>query len=233
MKVLIIIPTLNEEKNISNLVNKILSLYNYNILIIDDNSKDKTKNILKKFKSRFKRFDYLIRRNKKGIGSAHQDGILNAYKNNFDYCISMDADGTHDPKQIKQMIKLIKSKNISVINTSRFVNKKSLEDWPPLRKFLTIFRFHLVSSILGTKFDSSGGFRCYDLNLINKKIFKQTKNKNYFFLIEILYILEKKNYKIIDIPAKLKYRVDGLSKMNIYFVLEALLALVFLRYRSI
>ena len=131
------------------------------------------------------------------------------------------------------MIKLIKLKNIAVINTSRFVHKKSLEDWPSLRKFLTIFRFHLVSLILGTKFDSSGGFRCYDLNLINKKIFKKTQNKNYFFLIEILYILEKKNYKIIDIPAKLKYRVDGLSKMNIYFVLEALLALVFLRYRSI
>ena len=102
MKVLIIIPTLNEDKNISNLVKKILSLYNYNILIIDDNSKDKTINILKKFKSKFKRFDYLIRKNKKGIGSAHQDGILNAYKNNFDYCISMDADGTHDPKQIKK-----------------------------------------------------------------------------------------------------------------------------------
>lgn len=233
MRVLIIIPTLNEYKNILRLVNKILSLYNYNILIIDDDSKDQSISILKKLKSKFKRFDYIVRKNKKGIGSAHQDGILNAYKNNFDYCISMDADGTHNPKYIKQMIKLIRTKNCAVINTSRFKDKKSLEDWPIFRKLLTIFRYHLVNFILNTKFDSSGGFRCYNLKLINKNYFKKAQNKNYFFLIEILYILEKKKFKIIDIPTKLKYRVDGSSKMNIYFILESLMALLYLRFRSL
>ena len=233
MRVLIIIPTLNEDKNIHKLVKKIMSLYNYNILIIDDNSKDQSINILKKLKLKFKKFDFIVRKNKKGIGSAHLDGILNAYKNNFDYCITMDADGTHDPKHIKQMIRLIKSRRCAVINTSRFIEKKSLEDWPFFRKLLTIFRYYLVNFILSTKFDSSGGFRCYNLRLINKNLFKKAQNKNYFFLIEILYILEKGNFRIIDIPNKLKYRVDGSSKMNIYFVFESLLALLYLRFRSL
>ena len=233
MRVLIIIPTLNEAKNISRLVKKILTSYNYNILIIDDNSKDQSINILKKLKSKFKRLDFIVRKNKKGIGSAHQDGILKAYKNNFDYCISMDADGTHDPKYIKQMIKLIRSKSCAVINTSRFIDNESLKDWPFFRKLLTIFRYYLVNFILRTKFDSSGGFRCYNLRLINKNLFKKAQNKNYFFLIEILYILEKKKFKIIDIPTKLKYRIDGSSKMNIYFIFESLLALLYLRFRSL
>lgn len=232
MKVLIIIPTLNEEKNISKLINKLNSLYNYDILVIDDNSEDQTINILKKFKSKLKKFNFLVRKNKKGIGSAHLDGILYSYKKKYDYCITIDADGTHDPKKIKIMLDLASNKKYAIINTSRFIKKNSLSDWPFARRGLTILRYYIVSYFLGTKFDSSGGFRCYNLNLIKKNMFKKIKNKNYFFLIETLYVLEKKNYKIFDIPVTLVYRKAGNSKMNLYFILESLLALLTLRFRS-
>ena len=232
MKVLIIIPTLNEEKNIYKLIKRLLSLYHYDILVIDDNSKDKTIQILKKFKLKSKKFHFIVRKNKKGIGSAHLDGILYSYKKKYNYCITMDADGTHDPKKIEVMMNLVLYKKYAIINSSRFIKKKSLKDWPLIRKVITIFRYNLVRYILGTNYDSSGGFRCYNLNLINKNLFKKAKNKNYFFLIETLYILEKNKYNIFDIPVTLRYRTVGNSKMNLYYIFESLFALIALRFRS-
>ena len=126
---------------------------------------------------------------------------------------------------------LVLYKKYAIINSSRFI-KKSLKDWPLIRKVITIFRYNLVRYILGTNYDSSGGFRCYNLNVINKNLFKKAKNKNYFFLIETLYILEKNKYNIFDIPVTLRYRTVGNSKMNLYYIFESLFALIALRFRS-
>lgn len=112
MDTLVIIPTLNEEKNIFKIVTKILELYPYKVLVIDDNSKDKTIEILKKIKKSYKKFNFVVRKNAKGIGSAHLFGINYAYKNKFHCCITLDADGTHDPKHIREMISIIKKKHL-------------------------------------------------------------------------------------------------------------------------
>tara|TARA_B110001452_G_scaffold197651_1_gene167590 strand:+ start:2707 stop:3411 length:705 start_codon:yes stop_codon:yes gene_type:complete len=232
LKVLIIIPTLNESKNISRLIDKIYLIFNYHVLVIDDDSKDGTYKKLKLLKKKYKNFNYIIRKNQKGIGSAHLKGIDYAYKLNFNFCISMDADGTHDPKDISKMIKLSTNKKYDVINTSRFLNKKSLSDWPYIRKFITRLRFMLVKFFLNTLNDSSSGFRCYNIKNINSAIFKRVKNKEYFFLIEVLYILEKKGYKIFDIPIRLKYRIRGVSKMKLSHIFNSLIDLFFLSFRK-
>ena len=104
MKTLIIIPTLNEASNILILIKKIFSLYSYNVLVIDDNSTDGTIKKLEFLKRRYKKLKYIVRKKEKGIGSAHLKGIQYAYKFKYDFCISMDADGTHDPKEIKKML---------------------------------------------------------------------------------------------------------------------------------
>jgi len=232
VKTLIIIPTLNESKNIYNLVKKIFLLFNHYVLVIDDNSNDGTIKKLKLLKKNYKKFNYIIRKNEKGIGSAHLKGIYYAYKFNFDFCISMDADGTHDPKEIKKMLKLCIKNKYDVINTSRFLSKKSLSDWPYIRKFITKLRFILVKLFLKTQVDSSSAFRCYNLKNINSSLFKEIKNKEYFFLIEALYIIEKKGYKILDIPIKLKYRVKGKSKMKFSHIVNSLLELFLLSLRK-
>ncbi len=232
MKTLIIIPTLNEASNILILIKKIFSLYSYNVLVIDDNSTDGTIKKLEFLKRRYKKLKYIVRKKEKGIGSAHLKGIQYAYKFKYDFCISMDADGTHDPKEIKKMLILSKKNKYDVINTSRFLNKKSLSDWPAFRKLITKLRYFLVKIFLKTKIDSSSGFRCYNLKSINFNDLKKIKNKKYFFLIEILYILEKKGYKIIDIPTKLKFRVDGKSKMKVSDVINSLIELFLLNRRK-
>ena len=125
MKTLIIIPTLNEKDNIKKIFSKIKNLnYFLNILFVDDNSNDGTQEEILNLAQ--KKFVNYIFRKKRGIGSAHRDGIKWAIKKNFDFCVTIDADGAHNPSLILKMLKIIKKKpnNIHIVNTNRFLKKK-------------------------------------------------------------------------------------------------------------
>ena len=160
MKSCVIIPTLNEENNILKLYNKILKTKtNLDILFIDDNSSDNTRLIIQKLSKKNKKIKFIFRNNKKGIGSAHKDAIKYAYKKKYDLIITMDADGTHDPKYFKQMIK--KAYTNDYVITSRFKKKDLIKDWPIERKIITYLRHFLVKSFLGLSHDASGAYRCF------------------------------------------------------------------------
>lgn len=234
MKTLVIIPTLNEEKNIKKIVNKIIRVNKkFNILIIDDESTDNTISVIKENFRNNKKIKFVIRKKNKGLGSAHRDGLLYSYRNKYEYCITIDADGTHDPKKIKIMLNILnKNLNTQIVNTSRFVNSESLEDWPISRKLLTYIRFYMVKFLLNSKLDSSGGFRAYKLNKIKIKHLMKAKNNNYFFLIESLYYFEKLNYNIVDIPIKLKFRNADQSKMKLKHILDSFLSIVKLSFKK-
>ena len=234
MKSLIIIPTLNEKKNIHRITSKIFSLkknFLY-ILFVDDNSNDGSQDEILKLAKK-KNVNYLFRK-KRGLGSAHRDGILWALNNKFDNCITIDADGTHDPKLIIKMLKIMnrKLKILHIINTNRFLNKTSLNDWPVIRLLITKVRFILVKLFLRTNLDSSGGFRLYNLNLIDKEHFFLSKNNDYFYLIESLFYFEKLGYSIYEIPIKLKFRDYGSSKMKFYHVFESFIKLLQLSLKN-
>ena len=130
MKQLIVIPTYNEKPNITILIKKLIKLYKskFQILIIDDNSPDCTSAEVLKLKKKYKFIKLKSREKKLGIGSAHKYGIRYAIKNNFKILITMDADGTHNPKYIKKFLSLIKKYDL--ITTTRFSNKRSLKSWP-------------------------------------------------------------------------------------------------------
>ena len=235
-KTLVVIPTLNEEKNIKKIVHKIILLkkYSLNILFVDDNSSDSSQEEIINLKKKFKKIDYLFRKNKRGIGSAHKDGIKFAFKNKFNFCVTIDADGTHDPVTIIKMLDIIskKSNNLDIINTNRFLKNDSLSDWPFFRRYITLLRYILVKVLLKTNLDSSGGLRLYNLNTIKFKDFFLSKDKNYFYLIESLFYFEKLNYKIIEFPIYLKYRNYGSSKMRISHIFNSLLRLIKLSFKN-
>jgi dolichol-phosphate mannosyltransferase len=235
LKSLIIIPTLNERKNISIIASKIFSLKKnfLHILFVDDNSVDGSQSEILKL-SKKSNVNFLFRK-KRGLGSAHRDGILWAINNKFDYCITIDADGTHDPKLIIKMLKIMNNKFriLHIVNTNRFLNKTSLNDWPLIRLLITKIRFILVKIFLRTNLDSSGGFRLYNLNLIDKKHFFLSKNNDYFYLIESLFYFEKLGYRIHEIPIKLKFRDYGSSKMKFYHVFESFIKLLQLSIKKI
>ena len=231
MKKLIIIPTFNEGENISKLLDKIIKLkLSFEILIIDDNSIDKTREKIFFYSNKYKFIKYVLRKRKLGIGSAHKYGIKWALKNKFDLCITIDADLTHNPIYIKKMFSVLDLNNVAIINTSRFLQKDSLKSWPLIRILITKLRFLMVNLLLNTKLDSSGGFRLYNLRKIKKNHFFLSKNNSYFFLIESLYFFEKFNYIIKEIPVVLPFRLYGSSKMRIRDIFDSLLNLIKLKF---
>tara|TARA_B100001758_G_C18158830_1_gene478027 strand:+ start:49 stop:756 length:708 start_codon:yes stop_codon:yes gene_type:complete len=232
MKILIIIPVLNEEKNIRLIWSKIRKLKNIkkDILFIDDNSKDNTRLKITKLKKKNKNIFLLKRDSKKGIGSAHKIGIIWGYKKRYPIIITMDCDGTHDPVHIKKMLKLIKNQKYEMISTNRFLKKNSLSDWSFWRIFLTNLRHFLIKNILNIKYDSSGAFRCYNVKKIKLKDILMAKNNSYSFFWESIFFLSKK-YNIAEIPISLPGRVSGSSKMRLKDIIFALFYLIFIFFR--
>ena len=127
-KILLVIPTLNEFGNIQKIYKKIQNTNKkINILFIDDNSSDGSKEIIINLKKRNKKVNYVFREKKLGIGSAHKAGIKLAKKKNYRYVCTMDCDGTHHPKHIKKMLNKIKDSDLVISN--RFLKKNSMKGW--------------------------------------------------------------------------------------------------------
>lgn len=230
--ILLIIPTLNEFGNIQKIYNKVQKTdKKINLLFIDDNSTDGTRNIILDLSKKNKKVKYIFRKKKLGIGSAHKLGIKLAKKKNFRYACTMDCDGTHDPIHIKKMLKKIKDSDLVISN--RFLKKNSLKGWDIKRIIITNLRYYLIWILLGTKLDGSGGFRLYDLNKIKIDDILGLRDDNYNFFWQSAFLLEYKKYKISEIPINLPNRVIGSSKMRFSDILSGVFNLLkfFLKYR--
>ena len=222
---LLIIPTLNESKNITTLFKKIKKVdKKIDILFVDDNSKDGTKEEILNLKKKDKSVYFIFRPKKLGIGSAHKDGIKYAYKKKYKIILTMDADGTHNPKYIKNLLKF--SAKYDLVSTNRFKEKNSLIEWPIQRRFLTKIRYYLINILLNINYDSSGAFRCYNAKKIKLIDILSAKNDGYSFFWESLYLLNKKKYTIKEIPIFLPYRKVGSSKMTFKDIISSLLYLI-------
>ena len=223
-KILIIIPTLNENRNVTIIFDQIKKFQKKsNILFIDDNSTDGTKEEILHLRNRSKKVFYLFRKNKKGIGSAHKDGIKWAYNKKYRYICTMDCDGAHHPKDISKMLKKIEY--CDVVSTNRFLKKNSLVKWSLNRILITKMRYFLVRFLLGTKLDSSGAFRLYDSKKIKLKDILYAKDMHYNYFWESFFFLEKK-YLIKEISVTLPVRSLGKSKMNLNDIIFGLLYLI-------
>ena len=221
MKTCVIVPTLNEKNNVYKLIEKIRKTkIKLDVLFVDDNSNDGTQNEIKYLKRKFKFINYIFRKNKTGIGSAHKDGIKYCYVKKYDLIITMDSDGTHDPKYFNKLIRY--SKKFDYILTSRFKKNDLINDWPLIRKFITYTRHILVKLFLGMNYDASGAFRCFYTKKIKLRDILEAKNNEYAFFWEITYLLKKKGYNIYEIPVHLVFRKLGKSKMKIKHIIYSL-----------
>lgn len=227
----IIIPTLNEKGNILKIYFKIKECkIKTDILFIDDNSTDGSREEIKFLSKRYKNVKYLFRNSKKGIGSAHKEGIKYCYKKKYNTIITMDCDGTHDPKYVKKLI--FYSKKFDYISTNRFLSKNLLSDWPFQRLLITKIRHYLISLLLNISFDASGAYRCFKTEKIKLLDIMSAKNNDYAFFWEITYIIYKKNYSIYEIPVKLPYRKLGKSKMKLHHMYSSLFNLIKLYFSN-
>lgn len=221
MKIIVAIPTLNENKNIDILFSNLSKLnIKFDLLFIDDNSKDGTQKKIIELSKKNKNIKFLFRKKKLGVGSAHKVGIKLAYKEKYKILITMDADGTHDPKYIPQLIR--SSKNNPIVITNRFLSKNSIIDWPLSRRLLTKIRYHLINYLLNIHYDTSGAYRCYNLCIVKKKDLLAAKDNGYSFFWESIFLFHKKKYKIHEISVDLPYRKIGSSKMKFRDIISSL-----------
>ena len=228
--IIIIVPTLNEKENIEILFNKLNTTnIRFDLLFIDDNSSDGSQEVIKTLLKKNQNINYIFRPERMGIGSAHKEGLIWSYKKNYKIIITMDTDGTHDPKYIKFLIE--KLKNFDMVITSRFLEKNSLESWPLFRIFLTKLRHLTISLLLSISYDSSGAFRCINCQKIALSDLILAKNDGYSYFWESIFILHKKKYRITQIPIHLPFRIYGSSKMRIKDIFFSIyyLMIVFLK----
>ena len=230
-KNLIIIPTYNEALNIKNLITKITKFQKkIDILFIDDNSPDGTSDIIKKIQTKKKNILLIKRKKKLGIGSAHKFGLKWGFKKNYRRIITMDADGTHDPKYFKRLLELSDANHIVI--TNRFLKKDSMKSWPILRILITKIRHVAVKSLLGMPYDSSGAFRCYNVQNVDINDILKAKDNGYSFFWESLFLLYKKKYTILEIPMKQPRRIHGSSKISINDIFRAITYLIYFYFKK-
>ena len=220
-KPLIFIPTYNEAGNVVKLYNHLKSIdVNIDILFLDDDSPDGTGKILEELSKKDENLFIIHRKEKLGIGSAHKLGLRWGFRKKYKKIITMDADGTHDPKYIKKLLYL--SINNHLVITNRFVRAGSLNSWPLTRILITKIRHFTIKLLLGMPLDSSGAFRCYNSTYVDIQDILKAKDNGYSFFWESLFIFYKKKYLIKEIPVTLHSRHLGSSKISITDIVNAI-----------
>ncbi len=214
LRVLIFIPTYNENENVQRLHTAIQELrLHTDILFMDDHSPDGTGETLDLLAKKYPNIFIVHRQKKLGIGSAHRDGISYAYVKGYDLLITLDSDFSHNPSDIPRLL-AAHNDNTDVVVGSRYLHKHSLPNWHLHRKFLTHFGHFLTKTFLHMPYDASGALRLYDLRRIPKEIFCLTTTQSYPFFFESLFILHLNGYRIQQIPIVLPSRVYGNSKLT-------------------
>ena len=234
MKILLIIPSYNEEDNVLDIYNKILDYNkkkksNYDLIVINDGSIDKTEEICIK-----NNIPHITLINNLGIGGAVQTGYKYAYNNNYDIAVQFDGDGQHDINYVKDIIKPIVDGKADMVIGSRFINKDSSDfKSTKSRQFgIKIISF-FIKLVSGKKIcDTTSGFRA-----VNKKLIKQ---------FSINYPVEypepvsttnvvKSGFRVSEVAVSMNKRENGKSSIhtwkNIYYMINVILSILFVRVR--
>lgn len=210
---LVFIPTYNERDNIQPLYERIVKTgLPTDILFLDDNSPDGTGEVIDAITKNNPAVRVIHRTGKLGIGSAHREGFLWALERGYKTLVTMDADFTHTPEVIPTLVK--RSESNDIVIASRYLEENGIKDWNPFRKFLTCTAHFLTTVLLGLKYDTTGAFRVYRLDRINKNFLNKVRSNGYSFFFESIYVLHNSNYKIDEIAVVLPTRTYGSSKMS-------------------
>ena len=234
---LVIIPTYNEKENIEAIIRATFKQETqFNILIIDDNSPDKTSEIVLGLITEFPNRLFLEKRpNKNGLGSAYIHGFKWAIKNNYDYIIEMDADFSHNPKDLNHLYKTCKTGGADVSIGSRYVNNKvNVVNWDIKRLLLSYFASKYVKFITRIPvFDTTAGFICYKRKVLETINLDKIKFIGYAFQIEMKFKAWKHKFKIKEISIIFTDRTLGESKMSEGIISEALFGVIKMRLKGL
>ena len=229
-KVLVFTPTFNEAENIKLLIDQIKEVsQNSDILVVDDSSTDLTTKIIEQESSKDLSIQVIVRSLKSGVGSAHMLAIKEAYKNGYDYLITMDADLSHDPKEIPRFLHALNNANY-VVGTRSRGGKTELKG---IRLVLSKGANLLCRYLLPTGLSEyTNGYRAYDRSAISILIQNPPKGSDYSFFIEVTNTLFLSRLTLAEIPIIFRSRFAGKSKIppfQIFSSANQIIRLFFMR----
>ncbi len=232
-KAVVVIPTYNEAQNVERLIPEIFKhVPQIHILFVDDNSPDGTADIIKKQMEQNPNVHLLQRAEKNGLGRAYIDGFKVALDMGFEYIFEMDADFSHDPKELPNFLKEMDEYDLVI--GSRYIKGVNVINWPLKRLLLSYFANVYTRIITGIPIrDCTGGFKCFRRQVLEAIDFRRIKSNGYAFQIELNYKAWKKGFRIKEIPIIFVDRVYGESKLSRRIMWEAVFLVWKLRFLSL
>lgn len=232
-KALVIIPTYNEAQNAEKIITEVLQQSEMvEILIVDDNSPDGTADIVKKTMANNTKVHLLQRERKMGLGTAYVAGFKYGIQNHFDFIFEMDADFSHNPKEIPIMLN--KMDECDLLIGSRYIKGVNVVNWPMKRLILSYSANIYTRVITGMPVhDATAGFKCYKRKVLEALNLDAIRSNGYAFQIETNFLAWKKGFVIKEMPIIFVDRRVGVSKMNKKIVHEAAFMVWKLKIRSI
>ena len=233
---LVVIPTYNEIENIELLLRDIISLQrDFDVLVVDDNSPDGTSAVVDKVAKEFPNNIFLLKRTSKlGLGTAYIAGFKWALKKQYDFIFEMDADFSHNPKDLLGLYSACENENCDMAIGSRYVTGVNVVNWPMNRVLLSWGASRYVRLITGMKIDdTTAGFICYRREVLETINLDAIKFVGYAFQIEMKFKTYLSKFKIKEVPVIFTDRTKGTSKMSKGIISEAIFGVLTMKLKSI
>jgi dolichol-phosphate mannosyltransferase len=234
-KSIVVIPTYNEIENIESIIEAVFLLEtSFHVLVVDDNSPDGTAACVSALQNKFANKLFIeVRAKKSGLGTAYVHGFKWALERDYDYIFEMDADFSHNPKDLEKLYTACKN-GTDVAIGSRYSTGVNVVNWPLSRVLLSYFASVYVKIITGMKIhDATAGFICYRRGVLESIQLDKIKFIGYAFQIEMKYRAFVKNFKIEEVPIIFTDRTKGQSKMSGSIIREAVFGVILLRIKNI
>jgi len=232
----VIIPTYNEKENIELIVRAVFNLpKRFDVLIVDDGSPDGTASIVRTMQQEFADSLFLVERSgKQGLGTAYILGFHWATDKGYDFVIEMDADFSHNPKDLMRLYQACATDGADLAIGSRYVgNVINVVNWPIGRVLMSYYASSYVRLVTGMKvFDTTAGFKCYRRKVLETIDLDAIHFKGYAFQIEMKFTAWKCGFVIKEVPIIFSNRELGVSKMNGGILNEAFFGVIKLKLRS-
>ena len=224
MRTVVVLPTYNERENVGALLSAVRrTVPDADILVVDDNSPDGTAPVVEETAAELGQIKLLRRPGKHGLGSAYRDGFAVALDEGYDAVVSMDADFSHDPAAVPDLLRLLDAGADAVIG-SRYVPGGATVDWPLHRRLLSRWGNRYTSLVLRLQVrDCTSGFRAYRAEALRAIDPASTTAEGYAFLTELVRRLVRSGYRVMETPIVFRDRQYGESKMSGRIIAESML----------
>lgn len=221
-RVLVVVPTYNELENIRLIVSRIRkTIPKLDILIADDNSPDGTGEVADELSATDPQIKVLHRKNKSGLGAAYLEAFAWANSNKYDVVVEMDADGSHRPDDLVNILKALVNADVAL--GSRWVKGGKVINWPLHREILSRGGNLYTRVVLGIPVkDATGGFRAYRMSALQKIDITSVESQGYCFQVDMAWRAIQAGLKVVEVPITFVEREIGESKMSGDIVKEAL-----------